>query len=81
MMLLRALYCYICSRKLQCATQQGALYNAMVATGAILFYLSRTFFPDGVDPGKANHTAILVGLANLVLNRCRERCLGLSSHC
>src|SRR6266576_941559 len=32
------------------------------------------------DPGQANHTAILVGPANLVLNRRRERGLGLSRH-
>ena len=33
------------------------------------------------DPGQANHTAILVGLANFVANRRRERSLGLSRHC
>ncbi len=33
------------------------------------------------DPGQANHTAILVDLANFVPNRRRERCLGLSRHC
>ena len=32
------------------------------------------------DPGQANHTAISVGPANLVLNRRRERRLGLSRH-
>ena len=35
--------------KLQGATQQGALYDAMVATSALLVYLSRSFFPDVID--------------------------------
>jgi hypothetical protein len=38
---------YLHKGKLQCTTQQGALYDTTAATRAILVYLSGVFFPDG----------------------------------